>query len=45
MKERNFWLNILIQIWPTVRRVINDILFFFKRIIMSFINIVLDEIR
>jgi hypothetical protein len=45
MKERSFWLRILIAIWPTIRRVINDSLFFLKKIIRSFINIVLDEIR
>jgi hypothetical protein len=45
MRERNFWLRILMQIWPTVRRIINDTLFFFKKIILSFINIVIDEIR
>lgn len=45
MKERSFWLNILIQIWPSIRRAINDILFFFKKIIRSFINTVINEIR
>jgi cell shape-determining protein MreC len=45
MMERNFWLRILIQIWPTIRRAINDVLSFVQRIIKAFIHIVLDEIR
>jgi hypothetical protein len=36
--------SILIQIWPTIRRAINDIWFFFVRIIKSFIKVVLQEL-
>jgi len=44
MRERSFWERILIGIWPTVRRLINDAWFFLERIIKSFIRIVLEEI-
>lgn len=44
MRERSFWERLLIQIWPTIRRIINDVWFFLTRIIKSFIHIVLQEI-
>ncbi|MGA2967969.1 MAG: hypothetical protein ABSD69_02265 [Candidatus Levyibacteriota bacterium] len=44
MMERPTWQRILVQIWPTIRRIVNDILFFLERIIKSFIHTVLQEI-
>jgi len=44
MMERPLWQRILVQIWPTIRRVVNDVWFFFARIIRSFIRIVLEEV-
>jgi hypothetical protein len=44
MMQRSFWEKLLIQIWPTIRRIVNDTLFFIERIIKSFIRTVLQEI-
>ncbi|MGA2911075.1 MAG: hypothetical protein ABSE17_00340 [Candidatus Levyibacteriota bacterium] len=44
MNEKPFLLRILIQIWPTIRRVINDTLFFLETIIKSFIRTVSRQV-
>jgi hypothetical protein len=44
MRDRSFWERLLIGIWPTIRRIVNDSWFFLERIIKSFIRIVLEEI-
>jgi hypothetical protein len=44
MMERPFWQRVLIQVWPTIRKVINDILFLFEKIIKSFIKTLLGQV-
>lgn len=44
MMERPAWQKILYEIWPTIRRVVNDTLFFFEKIIRSFIATVLKQV-
>ncbi len=44
MKERPYWLNVLISIWPTFKRLVNGVIYFLLKVIKGFIRTALGQI-
>lgn len=45
MIERPWWQRALYNIWPTIRRIVNDILFLIEKIIRGTIKTILEQIK
>ncbi len=44
MKDRPYLERVLIRIWPTVRRIVNDTLFLIEKVLRSAARTVMEQI-